>query len=63
MDCFQPIPKPELSETIVDVAEKYFGIEDDKEKCNLQFFFEFYASVKMKESIVKAFHRPECANN
>lgn len=63
MDCFQPVPKPELSETIVDVAAKHFGIESEDEKCNLKLFFEFYTSVKVKENIVKAFQRPERANN
>lgn len=63
MDCCNPIPKPELSDTIVDFAAKYFGIEDDKEKCNLKLFFDFYSEVKMKEKVTKAFQRPELANN
>lgn len=62
-DCCNPIPKPELSDTIVDSAAKYFGIDDDKEKCNLKLFFDFYAGVKMKENVIKAFQRPELANN
>lgn len=63
MDCFQPIPKQELSETIIEVAAKYFGIDDDNEKCNLGLFFEFYASAKTKENIVKAFQKPKSSNN
>lgn len=47
MDCFQKISKPELTTTIVEIAAQYFGIENGEEKCDLQSFFDFYASVKM----------------
>lgn len=63
MDCFQPVPKPDLSETIIDTAAKHFRIENEDERRNLKLFFDFYTSVKIKENIVKAFQKPECANN
>lgn len=63
MDCFQPVPKPDLSETIIDTAAKHFGIENEDERSDLKLFFDFYTSVKIKENIVKAFQKPECANN
>lgn len=63
MDCFQPIPKPEITDVIVETAAKYFGIEDDKEICNLKFFFNFYADVRMKDAFIKAFSKPDCEKN
>lgn len=35
MDCAQSMPKPELTAIIVDMAAKYFKIEDNKKAtCN-----------------------------
>lgn len=60
MDCFQPIPKPTLADSIIDMTAKHFGIEGDEEKCNLKLLFDLYADIRMKEKFVKAFSKPDC---
>lgn len=59
-NCFQPIPSPSLADSIVDVAAKRFGVDGDDEKCNLKLLFDLYADIRLKDSIVRAFSRPDC---
>lgn len=60
MYCFQPIPKPTLADSIVEMTAKHFGIEGDEEKCNLKLLFDLYSDIKIKERIVQAFSKMEC---
>lgn len=53
-DCFQPAPKKELSDVLVEETAKHFGIKSEEDKCNLKIMFDAYAQFKMRESFMKA---------
>lgn len=60
MDCIQPIPKPTLADSIVDVTAKHFDIENAEDICDLKLLFDLYADIRMRERITKAFSKPDC---
>ena len=55
MDCFQPCPKPDISDSIIEMTMKHFDITGKENKCVLHLLFDFYHQIKTKDAIVKAF--------
>lgn len=56
-DCCQPIPKPSICDSVIEMVMKRYNIKGEEEKSNLTLLFDLYSDIKMRERVTDAFLR------